>query len=100
MVITNRTAILEDFTLNTRELFKKHPNENGLINYANLGNNSSSHTQARFTPFELTFGHINSRNTDNLLIPKEILLHPQTPTKKVDTYKQVERKLQNTNKKF
>lgn len=73
-----------------------------LVHYAVLGYNSSIHSATGFTPFELVFGHTNSRNPDEIFTPKELFTeYVQSHKEKVNrVYDNVQRKLSEQKEKI
>lgn len=52
-----------------RILRELYPDEIDLINYAIIGYNNSIHSSTGYTPFELTFGHTELRDPNEIFLP-------------------------------
>lgn len=86
-----------------RILKETYPDEKlDLIDYAIIGYNISIHSATKFTPFELTFGHTNSRNPNEIFVPKSFYTdYVENHNEKLKhVYSEVNEKLQNQKKKI
>lgn len=54
-----------------RILLETHPNDKeNIMDYAIIAYNNTIHTVTKYTPFELTFGHTNARDPNEIFIPQ------------------------------